>query len=449
MEDPSDSQYGENNYLVSHNNNPVIKLIQSCRYQSEHIDYVVTVNLGNKMELSFGKEYEQFREEVRAFISKHHHKAPRETGRPSKKAKDWQKRLIEQGYAARTIPKKFGGYGGSPNIIESRIIAEEFARARISPGLTGQGVSMLIPTLLEMGSEKQKQEFIKPTLTGDIVWCQGYSEPEAGSDLASLRTQAVLDNNEWVINGQKIWTSSAHIADWMFCLVRTELDMPKHKGISFLLVKMDTPGIEVRPLVDMTGKANFNETFFTDVRIPANQIVGKRGEGWLVANSILGHERDSLGDPNVTLTRLHALIDLMKNETVDGKPIIDLPIYQDRLIQIQGRVMAMRYNDMRILSAKINGKKDAGLARLIVKLQGTELRHDLEGLAIDVMGELGIGYGKENDYLREKGNWQAQYMFYLGLIIGGGTSQIQKNIIAERGLGLPKEPRATAIPPQN
>ncbi len=160
-----------------------------------------------------------------------------------------------------------------------------------------------------------------------------------------------------------------------------------------------------------------------------------------MANSILGHERDSLGDPNATLARLHALMDLMKTETIAGKRIIDNPIYQDRLMRIQGRVMAMRYNDLRILSAKLNNKEDTKLARLIVKLQGTELRHDLEALAIDAMGEIGIGYGEENPYLRGKGSWQAQYMFYLGLIIGGGTSQIQKNIIAERGLGLPKEPK--------
>ena len=202
---------------------------------------------------------------------------------------------------------------------------------------------------------------------------------------------------------------------------------------------MDTPGIEIRPLVDMTGEANFNETFFTDVRVPKHQIVGQRGEGWLVANSILGHERDSLGNPNITLSRLNALIDLMKTETVGGERLIDNPVYRDRLMQIQGRVMALSYNDLRLLSAKVNGA-DARLARMIVKLQGTELRHDLEGLAVDAMGELGLAYG-ESPYLRDHGSWQSQYMFYLGLIIGGGTSQIQKNIISERGLGMPKEPK--------
>ena len=390
------------------------------------------------MDLSFGGEYEAFRQEVRQFIASNRDKAP--TGGRSEKSKAWQKLLIENGYTARTIPKQYGGYGAEPDIIKARIIGEEFASAQMPGGMGGQGISMLVPTLLEIGSEKQKQEFIKPTLHGDILWCQGYSEPGAGSDLASLRTSAVLDGDDWVINGQKIWTSTAHLAHWMFCLVRTEPDAPKHQGISFLLLRMDTPGIEVRPLVDMTGNANFNEVFFTDVRVPKDQIVGKRGQGWLVANSILGHERDSLGDPNATLSRLNALIELMKTETVDGKPVIENAVYRDRVMKLQARVMAMRFNDMRVLSSRLNKGQDATLARMISKLQGTELRHELEGLAVDVMGEIGIAYG-DNPYLRGNGSWQHQYMFFLGLIIGGGTSQIQKNIISERGLGMPKEPK--------
>ena len=194
----------------------------------------------------------------------------------SQKVLGWQKLLIEHGYAARTIPEAYGGYGAEPDVLISRIIAEEFASAQVSRGLGGQGISMLVPTLLEVGSEEQRQTFIRPTIHGEMVWCQGYSEPGAGSDLASLRTAAVLDGDEWVVNGQKIWTSTAHLADWIFCLVRTEPDAPKHQGISFLLFRMDTPGIEIRPLVDMTGAANFNEVFFTDVRVPKQQIVGAR-----------------------------------------------------------------------------------------------------------------------------------------------------------------------------
>jgi alkylation response protein AidB-like acyl-CoA dehydrogenase len=303
---------------------------------------------------------------------------------------------------------------------------------------------MLTPVLLEMGTESQKQQFIKSTIHGDIIWCQGYSEPGAGSDLASLTTKAELDGDEWVINGQKIWTSTAHISDWIFCLVRTEPEAPKHQGISFLLFKMDTPGIEVRPLVDMTGSANFNEVFFTDVRVPKNQIVGQRGQGWQVANAILGHERGSLAPPDAAMSRLNGVIRLMKEETIAGERVIDNPIFRDRLLKLQGRVLAMQYNDMRLLSAKINKNQDTQLAAMVVKLIGTELRHEIECLGIDVMGEIGISY-EDNPYLRGNGSWQYQYMYFLGLIIGGGTSQIQKNIISERGLGMPKEPKTAIV----
>jgi len=294
-----------------------------------------------------------------------------------------------------------------------------------------------------MGSEEQKQQFVRTTIGGEMVWCQGYSEPGAGSDLASLTTKAELDGDEWVINGQKIWTSTAQLADWIFCLVRTEPEASKHQGISFLLFDMKTPGIEVRPLVDMTGSANFNEVFFTDVRVPKDQIVGKRGQGWQVANAILGHERGSLAPPEAAKSRLEGVIRLMQSETIGGEKVIDNPVFRDRLMSIQGRVLAMQFNDMRLFSARINKGQSAGMAGIIVKLMGTELRHELEALAIDAMGEIGLSY-EDNPYIRGEGSWQYLYMYFLGLIIGGGTSQIQKNIISERGLGMPKEPKVDA-----
>ena len=395
------------------------------------------------MDLSFGAEYEEFRAEVKQFIADNSGKSPKQAGVGNTEAIAWQKMLINNGYAARTIPTEYGGFGAKPDIIESRIIAEEFSNAQISTGLGGQGISMLTPVLLEMGTEEQKQRFIKPTIHGELIWCQGYSEPGAGSDLASLTTKAELDGDEWVINGQKIWTSTAHLADWIFCLVRTEPEAPKHQGISFLLFRMDTPGIEIRPLVDMTGEANFNEVFFTDVRVPKDQIVGQRGQGWQVANAILGHERGSLAPPDAALSRLNGVIKLMNTESVNGERVIDNPVFRDRLMKIQGRVLAMKCNDMRLLSTRINKGQDAKLAGMVVKLLGTELRHELESLAIDVMGEIGIAYG-DNPHLRGNGSWQYQYMYFLGLIIGGGTSQIQKNIISERGLGMPREPKPAA-----
>ena len=391
------------------------------------------------MDLSFGPAYASFRGALREFIANCGQEAPARVDLRAPRTLAWQQRLIEHGYAGRTIPREYGGFGAAPDILEARIIAEEFARAQISPGLAGQGIKMLIPTLLQFGTEQQRRQFIRPTLYGEMIWCQGYSEPNAGSDLASLRTHAVLDGDQWVVNGQKIWTSTAHLADWMFCLVRTEPDAPKHKGISFLLFPMSTTGIEVRPLVTMVGDASFNEVFFSDVRVPRASMIGQRGDGWQVANTLLGFERGMLGDPNVTLMRFNALVEMMQRETVDGTRLIDNPAWRERLMKIQSRMLALRANDLRLLSAGLNDKP-AALAGLVVKLVGTELRHELEALAIDALGEIGALY-RGSPLLRDEGMWQQHYMYFLGLIIGGGTAQIQKNIIAERGLGMPREPK--------
>ena len=408
------------------------------------------------MNLDFGNEYDKFRAEVTDFCSKN--KGVQLTGnlfgryetiKRSRSSNsdgetmplaEWQKLLIENGYFARNIPKQYGGYGGDLDIVKNVIINTEFSKAGIPSGTGGQGIDFLVPTLLEMGTEEQRQQYIKPALHLETIWCQGYSEPNAGSDLASLQTKGVLDGDEWVINGQKIWTSTAKYSQMMFCLVRTEPEEPKHKGISYLLIPMDAPGIEIRPLVDMTLDAGFNEVFFTDVRIPATNIVGKRGEGWLVANKTLVHERGSLGDPDKMITRLNLLIALMKNETMNGERVIDHPVFRDRLMKIQGKTLALKAHGLRLLSANLNKSQNVDLGIMIVKLFGTEMRYELEALAIDVMGELGTLY-EESPHIRDAGSWQYAFMYYLGLIIGGGTSQIQKNIISERGLGMPKAPK--------
>jgi alkylation response protein AidB-like acyl-CoA dehydrogenase len=392
------------------------------------------------MDLTPTPEMLAFRDEVREFLK------ARASDFSAGQAKDpfaWQRLLIEHGYAARTIPKAYGGYGAEPDILKSRIIGEEFIAAGAPRGMAGQGISMLVPTLLEVGSEEQKTRWIGPTLRGEIIWCQGYSEPGAGSDLASLQTKAVEDGKDFLISGSKIWTSTAAQAQMMFCLVRTEPDAAKHEGISYVLIPMDTPGIEVRPLKTMTGSAEFNEVFFTDVRVPQDQVVGGRGRGWFVANATLKHERGMLGDPNATEARLGALIELMKIETVDGQRIIDNPVFRDRLMQLQGRVMAMKFNGLRLISAQLS-QEPVGVAGLVVKLQGCELNHQVAALAIDALGELGILY-HDGPHLRARGTWQRNYMFDLGLIIGGGTAQIQKNIISERGLGMPREPKPAVL----
>ena len=412
------------------------------------------------MDLEFGPEYDEFTKEVESFCKEYsnaiittandkkfdmHDALSGDSNEKSGKIvnrSDWQRLLIEKGYFARSIPKEYGGYGGEPDIIKSRIIATEFSKHKVPNAMGGQGIDMLVPTLLEWGTEEQKQEYIKSTLHGETIWCQGYSEPNAGSDLANLQTKGELIDGKWVINGQKIWTSTAQFSQMMFCLIRTEPEASKHAGISFILIPMDTPGIEIRPLVDMTLKAGFNEVFFDDVKVPEENLVAKRGEGWSVANSVLGHERGSLANPNATMNRLNTLINLMKEETIDGRRLIDVPSYRDRLLQVQGKVMAVQAHSLRLLSSKINPNQNVKLGGMIQKLVGTELRHELEGLAIDIMGELGTLY-EDDPNVRDGGSWQFTYMYFLGLIIGGGTNQIQKNIISERGLGMPREPKVT------
>ena len=407
------------------------------------------------MDLNYGPEYEDFRKEVQEFCKKwdgvnftNAAKVPmsmtfKETGKTISRS-EWQSILIDQGYFARSVPKEYGGFGGDSDVIKNRIIASEFSNAKIPPAMGGQGIDMLVPTLLELGTEDQKKQYIKPTLHGEMIWCQGYSEPNAGSDLASLQTKGELIDGNWVINGQKIWTSTAQYSQMMFCLVRTEPDAQKHAGISYLLIPMDTAGLEVRPLVDMTLKSGFNEVFFTDVTIPQGNIIGKRGEGWAVANATLGHERGSLTNPNATVNRVNSLIDRMKEETLDGRRLIDMPVYRDKLMALQAKVMAFQSNSLRVLSSKLNKGQDTKIAGMIQKLVGTELRHELEGFAVDVMGEIGTLY-EDSPNLRDNGSWQFLYMYYLGLIIGGGTSQIQKNIISERGLGMPREPKVLGV----
>jgi alkylation response protein AidB-like acyl-CoA dehydrogenase len=397
------------------------------------------------MDLSYGPEYEQFRAELRAFLAANRERAPRggmvaSAGTRERALIEWQQLLIEHGYAARTIPKQYGGYGAEPDVLKRVILDEEFARAAVSPGVGGQGPEMLVPTLLEHGSEEQKQRYIRPTIRGEMVWCQGYSEPNAGSDLANVQTRAAEDGDRFVINGQKIWTTTAHLADMMFGLIRTEPGEGKHGGLSYVLIPMKTPGIEVRPLGTMTGRAEFNEVFFTDVRVPQANVVGKRGEGWKIANTTLKHERNMLASTGMLESALARLVELMKLETRDGRRAIDDPLLRDRLLRLQARVVAAKYHSLRMLTASIK-REFPGVAALVTKLSGCEISHQIAALAIDAMGEPGVLYdGSRHE--RAYGLWQFQYMFSLGLIIGGGTAQIQKNIIAERGLGMPREAKA-------
>ena len=395
------------------------------------------------MDLEYGAQYDDFRREVRAFLESNRPVGDSTLGLEEKQEARvaWLSKLIEHGYWGRTIPKAYGGYGAEPDLLETVIMDEEFNRVGVMRGMPGsQGPGMLVPTLLEHGSEEQKQRWIGPTLRGEVMWCQGYSEPGSGSDLASLQTNAQEDGDDFLINGQKIWTSTADKSQMMFALVRTEPDAPKHAGISYLLVPVDSPGLEVQPLQTMSGSIgenSFNQVFFSDVRVPQSNVVGVRGEGWKIANTTLKHERNSLNSNGEgTWIKLRKL---MEEETMNGVPAIASPVFRDRLMQLQARMLTMKFHGMRMLTASLK-KESPGVAGLVTKLQNCQLNFDMASLAIDVMGELGALYD-HTKYERSKGYWQSFSIFSLGLIIGGGTAQIQKNIISERGLGMPREPK--------
>ena len=394
------------------------------------------------MDLEYGPRYEAFRAEVRSFLEAHNPEKPMGSLNPEVRHElvAWLSLQIDHGYWARTIPKTYGGFGAEPDLLETVIMDEEFNRAGVVRGMSTQGPSLLVPTLLEHGTEEQRSRWIGPTMRGEVIWAQGYSEPGSGSDLASLSTSAREDGDDFLISGQKIWTSGADKSDMMFVLVRTEPEADKHAGISYLLAPVGSPGIEVQPLRTMSGSIgenSFNQVFFTDVRVPQSSVVGRRGEGWKIANTTLKHERNSLNsNAEGTLLRLTRL---MRKESANGVCALASPLFRDRLMQLQARALSMKHHGMRMLTCSLRDEQP-GVAGLVTKLQNCQLSFDIASLAIDVMGELGVLYD-HTKYERDRGYWQAHSFFSLGLIIGGGTAQIQKNIISERGLGLPREPK--------
>ncbi len=395
------------------------------------------------MDLTYSKEDEEFRRELRAWLRKHLPKRGSDADgqdlsytdpRRIAAAKAWQRTLYKAGYVAIGWPKEYGGQGAS--IVRQTILNEELILHR-APTLIGMmGIQMVGPTLIQHGTEEQRREHLPKILTADEIWCQGYSEPGAGSDLASLRTRAEIDGDYFVVNGQKVWTSNANIADWMFCLVRTDPNAPKHKGISYILIDMKTPGITVRPLIQMTGEPGFNEVFLNDVRVPRTNLVGKLNEGWIVANSTLRFERNMLASTTRTQQLMNDLVALAQKRTRNGVKASRDPAVRQRLADLQIRVEAMKYHSLKQLSDEIHGRPP-GIGASINKLVTTELNHDICAAALDILGSYGP-LTKGSPHVEARGSWPKDHMFTLGMIIGGGTSQIQKNIISERGLGLPK-----------
>lgn len=393
------------------------------------------------MDLSLSPEHEAFQREVRQWLKANVPKredadAPMEYSDPRRvqRLKEWQRKLHQAGYVAMGWPKEFGGRAA--DLMRQTILNQELLLAK-APSLIGMmGVQMVGPTLIQFGNAEQRQRYLPRILTADEIWCQGYSEPGSGSDLASLKTRAELVGDEFIINGQKVWTSNAQIADWMFCLVRTDLQAPKHQGISYVLIDMKTPGITVRPLVQMTGDAGFNEVFFEDVRVPRQNLIGELNKGWQVANATLAHERNMLGSTTRTQQMFQNLLHVAQTRQRYGKPASEDPVIRQRLADLMIRVETMKYHALRQLTDALH-KRSSGIGASVNKLVSTELNHDIANLALDILGNYGP-LARSATHVVDKGVWPYEFMFTLGMIIGGGTSQIQKNIISERGLGMPR-----------
>jgi alkylation response protein AidB-like acyl-CoA dehydrogenase len=393
------------------------------------------------MDLSLSPEHEAFRREVRTWLKTNVPKRSeeddnREPADPERirQLKAWQRKLYQAGYVAMGWPKEHGGQGA--DLMRQSILNQELVAAR-APALIGlMGVQMVGPTLIQYGSAEQRRRFLPKILTADEIWCQGYSEPGSGSDLASLKTRAELVGDEFIVNGQKVWTSSAQFADWMFCLVRTDPNAPKHHGISYMLIDMKSPGISVRPLIQMTGDAGFNEVFFDNVHVPRTNLVGELNQGWMVANATLAHERNMLGSTTNTQQMFAGVLNLARRCQRSGRPAAADPVIRQKLADLLIRVEAMQYHSYRQLTDALK-KRPPGIGASINKLVSTELNHDIAALALEIMGQYGP-LGRGSAHVIDRGAWPHHFMFTLGMIIGGGTSQIQKNIISERGLGMPR-----------
>jgi alkylation response protein AidB-like acyl-CoA dehydrogenase len=400
------------------------------------------------MDLSYGTEYESFRAEVREFLAGWPLRGEEAALPAAERERLFRNRGVERGYVYRHIPVEYGGSGRPPHPIQEAIIREEYAVAGAPGDRLEQGSGMLAPTLIEWGTEEQKRHFVPPTLRGEIRWCQGYSEPGSGSDLASLKSQAVLQGGEWILNGQKIWTSNADRADWMFGLFRSEPDAPKHAGISYLLVPMKQPGITVRPLKQLTGSLEFNEVFFDDARTPADHIVGRRGEGWQVSRSTLKHERGLIGSPRLMRSLFDELVALARRTQRGDRPAIEDAHVRKRLAEIEGYVRAGEATSLRMLSARFQGQEHkVVLPMLMAKLFSTDVAQMVAKAAYDLVGSEGLLAPPQAEaYYDASGTgpgFTHNFLATLGPAIAGGASNIQRNIIGERGLGLPRDLRAS------
>ncbi len=393
------------------------------------------------MDLNLTAEETQFRDELRTWLEAN---VPKDWGEWREKPLEesfpylraWQRKLYEGGWAAVSWPKEYGGRGAT--LMEQSLFWEEMARVEAPPMANSLGLGLIGPTIIAYGTDEQKKRFIPKILSAEEIWCQGFSEPNAGSDLAALQTEARLDGDHYVVNGQKVWTSYGWIGNWCELVVRTDSNVPKHKGLSVLLIDMKSPGVEVRPLKQMTGESEFNEIFFRDVRVPVANLLGKVNDGWNVAVSTLMYERGSYG------ARLHLifkraitrLIELSHKFQKDGHPAAQDPITRQKLAQCYAEIEIMRWNQLRAFS-RVTATGVPGPEGSIQKIFWSELNQRLQQIAQEMFGAYGQLLAGDKDAV-DNGIWSYGYLRTRGNTIEAGTSEVQRNIIGHFVLGLPR-----------
>lgn len=388
------------------------------------------------MDLTYSEDDERYRQRVRSWLA-----ANLPTGKPPSNpweaieaGRAWQQKLYAAGFVGVAWPKKYGGQEATPT--EQAILNEEMARAGAPGLLNAVGLAQVAPVLITFGTEAQKQRFLLKILTAEEIWCQGFSEPGAGSDLASLTTKAVDEGDAFVVTGQKVWTSLGPIADWCILLVRTDPSAPKREGISFLLMDMKSPGVTVRPLKQITGKTHFSELFLEEVRIPKEHLVGEKNHGWEVARATLAHERSGLAGVVELEKFLDGLVRLARSQKRGDRTVLDDPLFRQRLAQLYTEKEALKYIGYRVLSAQARGS-EPGPEASASKLLASELRQRMMELALSAEGPL-AQVMRGSSLALDRGKWQMLYLDGRAYTIGGGTSEIMRNIIAERILGLPR-----------
>lgn len=398
------------------------------------------------MDLSFTGEDLTFRNEVRDFVRDSLpgdiRDAVLSNGRLGKEDQiRWHKILFEKGWVAPAWSVEYGGCGWSAT--QRYIFSTEMALAG-APDLLPFGLNMVGPVIYTFGNDTQKEQHLPGILEGDVWWCQGYSEPGSGSDLASLKTSAVSDGDDYIVNGTKIWTTGAHIADWIFCLVRTDSSGKKQEGISFLLIDMATPGIEVTPIIAIDGSHSVNQVFFTDVRVPKTNLIGEEGKGWTYAKFLLVNERNSIAQVGSKKRTLDKIKKIAAATQMDGQTLADSPSYRIRIAQAEIELMALEYSELRYLSGQ---KSDhaPGAEASMMKVRATELQQSMSSLFIEIAGYYGLPYEEFRDQFgsneppvgpREADGSMAHHLYGRAATIYGGSNEIQKDVISKLLIGL-------------